>query len=249
MLSRSVTGNSLAFVPHALEEAADIGAQSYAESDAREDDLAFHGTCRQQLDGLPRCEQRERDRDQRIDFLVGAWMGNAAMIIGSDVIVYSWNPDADRDFLRDVLKLSHVDAGGGWLIFGLPPSEVAVHPTDGMDKHELYLICKDVEAFIREMKTRARLHTSARRALRTAHGVDAAERRQARRVVRTKSLPRLRPAADKAATEWRVTAHVQSDGHPRIQWAAVSGLTVFLQCRAVFARHCTGRGARLDIIV
>jgi hypothetical protein len=67
---------------------------------------------------LPRCEQRERDRDQRIDFLVGAWMGNAAMIIGSDVIVYSWNPDADRDFLRDVLNLSHVDAGGGWLILG-----------------------------------------------------------------------------------------------------------------------------------
>jgi hypothetical protein len=84
------------------------------------------------------------------------------MIIGSHVIVYSRNPDADRDFLRDVLKLSHVDAGGGWLIFGLPPSEVAVHPTGGTDKHELYLICKDVEAFIREMKTRSLACTPVR---------------------------------------------------------------------------------------
>jgi hypothetical protein len=76
------------------------------------------------------------------------------MIVGSHVMVFSRNPDIDRDFLRDVLKLTHVDAGGGWLIFGLPPSEVALHPTEGAEKHELFLICKNVEQFIREMTSR-----------------------------------------------------------------------------------------------
>jgi hypothetical protein len=73
------------------------------------------------------------------------------MISGAHAIVYSTKPDADRAFLRDVLKLTHVDVGGGWLIFGLPPSEVAVHPSEKNDLHELYLICDDVEAFAREM--------------------------------------------------------------------------------------------------
>jgi hypothetical protein len=84
------------------------------------------------------------------------------MIEGSHVIVYSRKPDADREFLRDVLKLSHVDAGGGWLIFGLPPSEVAVHPTDGTEEHELYLICKNVQKFIGEMTARALACTPVR---------------------------------------------------------------------------------------
>lgn len=53
------------------------------------------------------------------------------MIIGSHSIIYSRNPDADRAFLRDVLEFAHVDAGHGWLIFSLPPSEVAVHPAEG----------------------------------------------------------------------------------------------------------------------
>ena len=55
------------------------------------------------------------------------------MIIGAHSIIYSKNPEADRGFLRDVLKLPHVDAHAGWLIFGLPPSEVAVHPSDEND--------------------------------------------------------------------------------------------------------------------
>jgi hypothetical protein len=84
------------------------------------------------------------------------------MIVGSHVIVYSRDPDVDREFLRDVLKLSHVDAGGGWLIFGLPPSEVPLHPTEGTEKHEFYLICKNVEQFIREMTTRALACTPVR---------------------------------------------------------------------------------------
>ncbi len=52
------------------------------------------------------------------------------MITGSHVIVYSRDADADRAFLRDVLGYPHVDAGGGWLIFKLPPSEIAVHPAE-----------------------------------------------------------------------------------------------------------------------
>ncbi len=74
------------------------------------------------------------------------------MIIGAHVIIYSINPQADRAFLRDVLGLAHVDAGEGWLIFALPPAEVAVHPSDTNDVHELYLMCRDVEALISEMK-------------------------------------------------------------------------------------------------
>jgi hypothetical protein len=73
------------------------------------------------------------------------------MIIGAHSIIYSTSPDADRAFLRDVFKLAHVDVGGGWLIFGLPPSEVAVHPSEKNDVHEFYLMCDDVEAFIAQM--------------------------------------------------------------------------------------------------
>ena len=64
------------------------------------------------------------------------------------MILYSQDADADRAALRDVLGFSHVDVGGGWLIFALPPAEVAVHPADGPPQHELYLMCDDVEATI-----------------------------------------------------------------------------------------------------
>ena len=76
------------------------------------------------------------------------------MIIGAHSIIYSKNPDADRAFLRDVLKLPNVDVGGGWLIFGLPPAEVAVHPGDKNNVHEFYLMVDDVETLIAEMKKR-----------------------------------------------------------------------------------------------
>ena len=69
------------------------------------------------------------------------------MINGSHVILYSSNPDADRAFLRDVLALPHVDVGRGWLIFGLPPSEVAVHPTDEGERHEMYFMCASIDEF------------------------------------------------------------------------------------------------------
>ena len=74
------------------------------------------------------------------------------MINGAHVIIYSKDADADRAFLRDVLKLSHVDVGHGWLIFALPPSEVAVHPAEGDEHQELYLMCDSLDAFIAEMK-------------------------------------------------------------------------------------------------
>jgi len=74
------------------------------------------------------------------------------VITGAHAIIFSKDADADRAFFRDVLKLTHVDAGDGWLIFGLPPSEVAVHPAEEKNgAHELYLLCDDVEAFVAEM--------------------------------------------------------------------------------------------------
>lgn len=69
------------------------------------------------------------------------------MITGAHCIIYSTNPDGDRTFLRDVLNLTHVNDGDGWLIFGLPPSEVAIHPSDKNGVHELCLMCDDIEGF------------------------------------------------------------------------------------------------------
>ncbi len=74
------------------------------------------------------------------------------MISGAHCIIYSKDSEADRAFLRDVLKLTHVDVGDGWLIFGLPPSEVAIHPSHTSEAHELYLMCDDIGAFVAAMK-------------------------------------------------------------------------------------------------
>jgi hypothetical protein len=76
------------------------------------------------------------------------------MIIGAHSIIYSSNAEADRAFLKDVLGLPHVDAGEGWLIFGLPPAEVAVHPSDENDVHEFYLMTGDIQALVASMKQR-----------------------------------------------------------------------------------------------
>ena len=74
-------------------------------------------------------------------------------IIGAHSLIQSRKPEADRRFLRDVLALPSVDVGEGWLIFGLPPSEVAVHPgKNGV--HELYLMCDDIGSFVAAMKRR-----------------------------------------------------------------------------------------------
>jgi catechol 2,3-dioxygenase-like lactoylglutathione lyase family enzyme len=70
------------------------------------------------------------------------------VINGGHVIIYSRDAEADRAFFRDVLEYPHVDGGGGWLIFKLPPTEIAVHPTDGPETQELYLMCDDVDATV-----------------------------------------------------------------------------------------------------
>ena len=74
------------------------------------------------------------------------------MINGAHVIVYSRDAEADRAFMRDVLKFGYVDVHGGWLIFKLPPSEVAVHPSDENDLHEFYLMTDDLEIEIRALQ-------------------------------------------------------------------------------------------------
>lgn len=74
-----------------------------------------------------------------------------AVIRGAHTILYSSDAEADRAFLRDVLGFPHVDAGGGWLIFRLPPGEVAVHPAETSGAVELYLVCDDVEATVAEL--------------------------------------------------------------------------------------------------
>jgi hypothetical protein len=73
------------------------------------------------------------------------------MIQGAHTIIYSSHPDADRAFFRDVLRLPNVDIGGGWLIFSLPPAEVAFHPAPASGRHEFYLMVSDIEKFVRRM--------------------------------------------------------------------------------------------------
>ena len=70
------------------------------------------------------------------------------MVFGAHVIVYSKDATADRAFFREILGFSSVDAGAGWLIFALPPAEVAIHPAEGNDRHELFLMCSDLNAEI-----------------------------------------------------------------------------------------------------
>jgi hypothetical protein len=76
------------------------------------------------------------------------------MIIGAHSIIYSTKAGKDRAFLRDVIGLTHIDSGGGWLIFGLPPAEVAIHPANKNDVHEFYLLCDDIDALVCEMTER-----------------------------------------------------------------------------------------------
>jgi catechol 2,3-dioxygenase-like lactoylglutathione lyase family enzyme len=70
------------------------------------------------------------------------------MISGAHVIVYSKDAEADRAFFRDVLGFNSVDAGDGWLIFGLPPGEAAFHPSEKNGPHELYFLCDNLKSEI-----------------------------------------------------------------------------------------------------
>ena len=76
------------------------------------------------------------------------------MITGVHAIVFSPDAEKVRAFFGDVLGLSSLDAGGGWPIFALPPAELAVHPADGAGRHELYLMCDDIQATLAELRAK-----------------------------------------------------------------------------------------------
>jgi hypothetical protein len=73
------------------------------------------------------------------------------MITGAHAILYSTDAEADRAFFRHLLELPFADAGHGWLVFALPPAELAVHPAERSGAQELYLTCDDVAAFVERM--------------------------------------------------------------------------------------------------
>ncbi|HTL80321.1 MAG TPA: extradiol dioxygenase, partial [Bacteroidia bacterium] len=74
------------------------------------------------------------------------------MITGTHLILYSAKAEADKAFFKDVLQLTNVDVGHGWLIFGLPPAEIAVHPHSKNNLHEIYLMTDDINTFVAQMK-------------------------------------------------------------------------------------------------
>jgi hypothetical protein len=76
------------------------------------------------------------------------------MISGAHIILYSRDVEADRAFFRDVLRFPHVDAGHGWLIFGLHGAEAAFHPAESNGRHELYLMCDHLASTIKELQGR-----------------------------------------------------------------------------------------------
>jgi len=76
------------------------------------------------------------------------------MIIGAHIMIQSRDDKADQTFLKDIMKFSSVDAGEGFLIYGLPPAELAVHASDRNDMHEIFLMCDDIEAFAADMEKR-----------------------------------------------------------------------------------------------
>ena len=75
------------------------------------------------------------------------------MITGAHFLLYSKDPEADRAFFRDVLRFASVDTGQGWLIFALPPAEIAFHPAAENNKHEIYLMTDDVAAAVGSLES------------------------------------------------------------------------------------------------
>ena len=76
------------------------------------------------------------------------------MITGVHAVIFTTDAEQDRAFFRDVLELPFADAGEGWLIFALPPAELAAHPADEDGRHELYLMCDDVHATVAELQAK-----------------------------------------------------------------------------------------------
>ena len=105
------------------------------------------------------------------------------MITGAHAILYSTDAEADRAFFRDVLELPFADAGHGWLIFALPPAELAVHPAESSGAQELYLTCDDVAGVRRaDDGLGRRVHRAGRRAVGFDHPGDPARWREPRRL-------------------------------------------------------------------
>jgi catechol 2,3-dioxygenase-like lactoylglutathione lyase family enzyme len=76
------------------------------------------------------------------------------VITGAHAVLFTTDAEALRAFLRDTLGFTSVDAGGGWLIFALPPTELAAHPAEQGGRHELYLMCDDIGATVTELEAK-----------------------------------------------------------------------------------------------
>ncbi|HTC49866.1 MAG TPA: hypothetical protein VK722_21265 [Candidatus Aquilonibacter sp.] len=76
------------------------------------------------------------------------------MINGAHVVIHTTDSEADRAFFRDILKFPCIDAGHGWLIFAMPPTEAAFHDSEDNDRHELYLMCDDIAATLEDLKSK-----------------------------------------------------------------------------------------------
>lgn len=76
------------------------------------------------------------------------------MINGAHVVIYSKDAEADRNFFRDVLNFPFVDAGHEWLIFALPATESAFHPAEANARHELYLMCDDLQSEMKDLRAK-----------------------------------------------------------------------------------------------
>ena len=149
---------------------------------------------------------------------------NVPVIVGAHSIIYSKNPEADRAFLRDVLKFPSVDVGHGWLIFGLPPAEVAVHPSEHNDVHEFYLMCTDVEALIQRVeRARGGMLAVSEPGMGTADSGDSARRRKAGSL---SAAPRTSRADDRAVNSRCRIEHDSRSTHAakRAWFRALRGL-------------------------
>jgi catechol 2,3-dioxygenase-like lactoylglutathione lyase family enzyme len=74
------------------------------------------------------------------------------MITGAHAVIFTSDADALRAFFSNTLGFPSVDAGGGWLIFALPPAELAAHPANDAGQHELYLMCDEIHATVDELE-------------------------------------------------------------------------------------------------
>ena len=86
------------------------------------------------------------------------------MISGAHVVLYSENAEADRAFFRDIFGFPHVEAGDGWLIFAMPPAELAIHPAHENDRHELFFMCQDLKTEMAALASKSSVPRCSKRA-------------------------------------------------------------------------------------